>query len=581
MADTDRIKRNLSKMIDGGAPSEEVDAYMASEGFKSPAEWKAALTPKAAAPDPVPAGTQVARAVGQGAIGVNDSIANTVGAPVDAAAWALRQAGMNIDKPIGGSESIKSGIDYVATLPGRVGDAVTQGSLSPLTEDRTSRFEPANKTEKIARGVGEGVGNALSVAMPAAAIANTARAGTMTSGVANALATQPITQAVAGGTAGGVTAATDNPWYGLAAGVAVPVAASVARGVISPATTRLSPQEQRLVQTADREGIPLTPAQRTGSKGLKAIEDTMAKVPGASGPMNRTLDNQRQAFNRAGMQRTGQIANDASPETLDRAFQIAGQNFDDLAARTTLNVDNQFVADVTRAANEYGRRLETNVAPIFQSYMDDLAPLLQAAQTGGNPQIAGEIYGTIRSDIGKTIRANGKNPDLQRALGAVQNALDDAVERSSAGPLRAEWQEARRQYQALITIDKAMQGGTQADRSAGNIPLGALKNAVKQSDPRGYARGRGQLNELSRVGDYIGQRTPDSGTATREAIINPLAWPVMAAGNVLSRAYNSGPGQAYLTNQLAGQTQFGANYAAQAAREMLNRNENALARGGR
>lgn len=533
-------------------------------------------------PEGFTGGQKVARAVGQGAIGVNDSIANTVGAPVDAAAWLLRQVGVNADKPFGGSESIKGGIDYVATLPGRVNDAISQRSLNPLADDRTSRFDPVNQTERVSRGVGEGVGNALSVAMPAAAIANTARAGTVTSGVANALATQPITQAVAGGTAGGVTAATDNPWLGLAAGVAVPVAASIGRGIISPAATRLSPQEQRLVQAADREGIPLTPAQRTGSPGLKAIEDTMAKVPGASGPMKRTLDNQRGAFNRTVMQRTGQIADDASPETLDRAFQIAGQNFDNLAAQTTLNVDNQFVADVTRAANTYGRRLETNLAPVFQSYMDDLAPLLQAAQTpGANPQMVGEIYRTIRSDIGDTIRANSKNPELQRALGAIQNALDDVVERSTSGALRNEWQEVRRQYQALITIDKAMQGGTQADRSAGDIPLGALKNAVKQADPRGYARGRGQLNELSRVGDYIGQRTPDSGTATREAIINPLAWPVMGVGNVLSRAYNSGPGQAYLTNQLAGQTQFRANYAAQSARELLNRNENAVARGGR
>lgn len=45
MADTDRIKRNLAKMIDQGAPESDLDAYLQSEGFKSPEEWRAALKP--------------------------------------------------------------------------------------------------------------------------------------------------------------------------------------------------------------------------------------------------------------------------------------------------------------------------------------------------------------------------------------------------------------------------------------------------------------------------------------------------------------------------------------------------------
>lgn len=520
-------------------------------------------------------GQMAARKVGLAAQGVNDAFLPTlIGAPVDAAAWALRQAGIPATDPIGGSASIKRGIDYLATAPGRVVDAISQRSTAPLTDSRTSRIEPVTTGERTAYGAGEGVGNALAVTLPAGVVARGAQAGTATQGVANTLATQPVMQAVAGGVGGAVTGATDNPLYGLGAALAVPVAASIGRGIISPATNQLNPQEQRLVAAAAREGVPLTPAQQTGSRGLRAIEDTMAKVPGASGPMNRTISNQRQAFDQAVLSRTGQAATDASPDTIDRAFRIAGQNFDDLASRTTLNVDRQFADDVTRVAQDYGRRLETNVAPVFRSYMDDVAGLVQAARTpGANPQIVGETYGRIRSDIGRTIRNNSKNPDLQDALGALQTALDDVVERSTSGPLRAEWQEVRRQYQALMTVDKAMQGGTQADRSAGNIPLGAFKNAVKQADPRGYARGRGQLNELSRVGDFIGQRTPDSGTATREAIINPLAWPVMGAANLLARGYNSGAGQAYLTNQLAGQTDLSALYAAIAAQRALEQGQ--------
>ena len=57
--DLGRIKRNVSKMIDQGAPSEDVDAYMASEGFKSPDEWKAAI-------NPAPVSDGMAKSFGQG-----------------------------------------------------------------------------------------------------------------------------------------------------------------------------------------------------------------------------------------------------------------------------------------------------------------------------------------------------------------------------------------------------------------------------------------------------------------------------------------------------------------------------------
>jgi len=516
-------------------------------------------------------GQKAARIVGQGAQGFNDAVAGTIGTPVDLVSKGLKAIGVPVgNAPVGGSESIKKGMDYVATLPGRVGDAVSQGSLAPIMDDRTSRFDPVNQTEKIARGAGEGVGNALSIALPAAAIARGAQAGTLTQGVANVLASQPVTQAVAGAVGGGVTAATDNPWLGLAAGAAVPVAAAIGRGVISPVTNRLNAQEQNLVAAAGREGIPLTPAQRTGSPTLKTMEGTFNSMPLASGPMQDTFNGQRQQFNRAVLERAGVTATDATPDTVQRAFQAAGQTFDDLARRTVVNVDNQFVGDVQRVATDYGRRLETDVAPVFRSYLDDLTPLMQAAQTpGANPQIAGEIYGRIRSDIAVTMRET-KSAPLRRALGGLVEAFDDAMERSTTGALRAEWQDARSQYQALMTVDKAMQGGTQASRSSGDIAFNALKGAVQQGDRSGYSRGRGQLNELSRVGDFLSNKVPDSGTVPRGMLANPLNWPALAVGGVMSRAYNSRLGNAYLTNQVAGNTNFNALYGSQAGQGVIN-----------
>lgn len=562
---------------------------------------------------PVEPPTSAPRLAGQFAQNTNDAIASTVGAPVDLVAGGLRQLGVPVDRPIGGSESIKSGIDYVATLPGRVSDAVSQRSLSPFTEDRTSRFEPQNRAEKIAAGVGQGVGTVASTLLPAGVVARTAAptvaaqvapvaggtarvggtmnvatgaAPTVTQGAAQALASQPVTQLVSGTVGGATTGATDSPLAGLAASLAVPVGAAVGRGIISPTTNTLTDAEKRIVETARREGIPLTPSQETGSKTLRTLEETMAKLPLSGGPMNKTYDKQRSALNEAIMARTGTAVKDASPETLTKVAKTLGDQFDDLAARTTLVPDQKFADDVLKVATNYGRRLETDVAPVFKSYMDDLQPVIDAVASGQNPSIAGETYKAIRSDLARRMRTTS-NGELKEALKALGNAFDDAVERSASPGLRKEWQDLRRQYAAYKTVDKAMASGRQADRVTGDVPLGAFSSAVRAGDREGFARARGQYGELSKLADFLAPKIPDSGTATRGVTANLLSGGALAAGAgglgasmgtaaaaavapwLTSLAYNSPAGRAYLTNQLAGTTNLRGLYGAEAMRQMI------------
>jgi hypothetical protein len=421
--------------------------------------------------------------------------------------------------------------------------------------------------------------------MPAAAVANTARAGTVTQGVAKTLASQPVVQ-LAGGAAGGATSgATDNPLLGAAVGLATPLAAAGVRGAISPTTNRLTDAEKRLVEVAAREGVPLTPAQQTGSPTLRTLEETMAKLPLSSGPMGKTYKDQRQSLARAITERAGTVADDASPETLTKMGQTLGSQFDDLAARTTLKPDQRFAADVTKAEADYGRRLPTDVAPVFKSYIDDLQPVMTAIGKGESPEIAGETYKTIRSDITKRMK-NTSNADLKEALGGLRTALDGVVDRSSSGSLLKEWQEVRKQYSAYKTIDKAMQGGKQGERAAAEIPLGAFSNAVRGSDKEGFARARGQYGELSKLADFLAPQIPDSGTVGRGATANILSGgALLTAGTAgadlgtgaalaatpwaASKLYNSPLAKAYLTNQAAGTTDLKALYGAEALRQMI------------
>ncbi len=526
-------------------------------------------------------GEKVSRKVGLAAQGMSDALYGAAMVPADISGWIARQTGLASPDAAPPSRQVTNAL---ASVPSAVGLA------SP---DAAPRIEPAGAGERAVYGASEGVGNALAMMTGAGAVANTTRG--VTQGVANVLRQQPVMQTAAAATGGAVGGATENPWAGLAASLAVPFAASGVRRAGTPITNVLTPQEQRLATAATNEGIPLTAAQRTGSPNLEFAESTMAKIPGSAGPMQNAFRGQHQQFNRATLGRAGVTATDASPPVIDQAYRAAGQTFDDLAARTTLRPDPQFGADVRDVVQNYGRRLDTDVAGVFRSYIADLEPLLQAiapgragstlpaVQSTANPQISGEVYQTIRSDITQRMRESQNNKPLQRALGGLVEALDDVMERSTTGALRAEWQEARRQYQALSTIDKAMQGGTQETRSVGDIPFGSLTNAVRGGDRAGYARGRGQLNEMSRIGDFIADKVPNSGTATRQFGANPLNWLYMAPANVISRAYNTAPVQNYLADGLGGinlgRTNYGAQLGGIGAREVLDREPNQ--RGGR
>jgi hypothetical protein len=104
-----------------------------------------------------------------------------------------------------------------------------------------------------------------------------------------------------------------------------------------------------------------------------------------------------------------------------------------------------------------------------------------------------------------------------------------------------------------------------------------MKNAVRNSDQKGFSRGRGEFANDVRVGEFLAPRIPNSGTAERSRMIGMLsgapatgaggaimmgADPVAAAGfatagyalpPLVQALMNSGGGRAFLSNQLLAQ----------------------------
>jgi hypothetical protein len=505
---------------------------------------------------PAPSGDapSASRLVGLAGRGATDSTLDTIGALPDLAAWLINKAGSAFsDKPLvgkvfGGSQMLRDTRDAAV------------GSMAPAE----------TTGEKLAYGAGRGVGDAASIALPAGAIAQMTRPASMAGGISRALASQPVLQAASGAAGGAVGEATGNPLLGMGAALAVPLGVAATRRMITPTTIRLGDQERALVDAAKREGIPLNIEQQTGNKTVSAINSVLRKLPFSNDLAQNADEATREAFNRAVLRRAGVNAGHATPEVLDDGFRLAGASFEDLISKTPeINLGGRFFSQVDGVVNSYGRRLPSNVAGVFQSFVDDLNAARQAAsEPGARALIDGATYRRIYSDMARVMRGSDDR-ELVAAVGQLRGALDDAMAQSVPKELANDWRDIRRTYATLITVARAMAKAPQGAEAAGNIPFGQFKNEVRGNDPVGYARGRGQLNELARVGGYLADKMPDSGTSQRSMITqaltgggvgggigaamgNPLLGAAvgMAGPPVAYGLLNNPVTRAYMTNQL-------------------------------
>lgn len=494
-----------------------------------------------------PLGEQAVRAAGMGARGIADSALETLGSVPDAVAAGMR--GVGLPAPDAGFYTNKLK-DAWNAVGGAMAAPVNEALRSQGIDLGKEKAE--NTLERGAYGGGRGVADAASMYLPAAGIAKAAAPG-LTKEVAGVLATQPVLQTAAGAAGGAVGEATDSPLLGAATAMAVPALAGAGQRLANPVRASLGPEQARLAQVAASEGISLTPAQQTGSRPLAAMESVFGTLPLTSGPQRAIQQGQQTAFNKAALSRAGIDAEQATPEVLSAAAQKLGGQFNDLAAKTTVAFDDDFLKSLNQVSTRYASKLPTNVKPVVDSYVADLAQF-----TDGMP---GAVYQQARSDLTRQAKATvNSDPMLSNTLRGIRDALDDAAERSLPAEIRQQWQDVRRQYGNLKTIEKAM-SNTTAGAAGGDISPTQLSMAVKQAG--NYARGAGDLNELSRVGTaFLRDNVPNSGTAERLMMasllsggaggigvgINPLAGAAtFLAPRAAQMAYNTKPVQNWLT----------------------------------
>jgi hypothetical protein len=480
------------------------------------------------------AGKKAARAAEFGSRGFMDSAMETVGAIPELVASGLRYTGLPAPEPGYYADTLKKGYRKLGqALSAPISNAVDFGPNVPV-----------NDVEKGAYGAGRGVADVASFMVPGAALARTARAGTTANAVGKAMMASPVLQSVAGSVGGATTEVTGEPLLGMAASMATPLAVAGLPRVITPIGRNLSSEEARLAALFEKEGGKLTAGQATGSKPLRAIESSFTQLPLTSRAQHEIYGAQREAFNRMVLGKAGIGAKEATPEVMESAFNRIGSVFDDIARRTTVVVDRKLSNDIDLVVQNYGRRLPRDVSRVFDSYVDDINVAINASRSPGALRVTidGETYKNIASDIRRAARSSRSNPSLQGALFQLGKALDGAMGRSVPKALKGEWNQARRDYRNLLMIDDSMAMAPAADMVAGNIPFGALKNAVRQSDPRGFSRGRGGMNDMARIGTFLGStKLPDSGTPIRTNAIKWLQGGPLAAGGTGGYALGGSP----------------------------------------
>jgi len=391
--------------------------------------------------------------------------------------------------------------------------------ISP-TEQKILQY---NRKAESQAPVSSALSNIATMAIPGTALARGAEGAGL---LANALRTvgrgmslpTTATEAAAGGAAYGALQPTQqgesralNTALGGTSGLlGYGIGAGISRAV-KPIRFNVA-ERGRLAQAASAEGIPLTAAEVTGSKPLQNIHAALSNLPGTAGREAAVKEQTQTAFNRAVLKRAGINAEKATPDVLNQRFKELGDVYNRLSSGKNVTFGDKLL----NALSEIDAA-QTDVRGVMPTAKIDrlVNGMFEKMQKG---TISGESAQTIRSELTKEIKsaASSGNVRLSDALKTLRNGIDESIRGGLSKADINAWDKANRQYANLKVIENVM-GRPSAGVSEGDISGRTLASALKQSNRgQSYARGRGDLNVLSRIGKlFVQEPVNDSGTAQR------------------------------------------------------------------
>lgn len=412
---------------------------------------------------------------------------------------------------------------------------------------------------------------------------------------ATALTRFAVAPGLASEAAGSALEGTDYELPGrVAAGMLAPGAASK---IITPNKTRgVNPaavaEHQRMVNELrdDFHINTMTPAQIANNPGSLAREAKAANTAGSGTATDFINQINERNVTRAALQHGGVNNEVATPQTMQQMRQGIDNEFGRLTAAHS--VPFQITGTRNRTANEIRQHLRTyqnnsltpsaRPAQVVQQMEDT------ANQTGGF--LNGRQYQNFRSQLGTMSSAAKEDPSLRRALAAIRNSLDDAMERTiqrvnpnDVGAFR----QARELHRNSLILEHAVDPLKQTispDRLMNAVrSVEGTRDALQARNPlaRLATSAHGVLKPLEKASaqgnlmEHLGLAAVLGGTVAGGSHAegsSPLVSGVGGAGgaaigaalpSLMAAGRFSRPGRALLSNQLIRRTPLSQNRAQQ------------------
>lgn len=302
-----------------------------------------------------------------------------------------------------------------------------------------------------------------------------------------------------------------NMAVGGALGAGGALAGNLVGKLFQPVKSTLSPEAMALADKAVREGIPLDAAAITGSKPLQIANSVLEQLPFTSAVEAAKKTATQEGFTNAVLSRAGMGGRVADPAALAAQKTALGQTMEGIAGANTLDFNKGLVGELASIASEAAKRGKTASEPIVSTIDSILAEVNNAGVMGG------KNYQAWRQMLRPLAQSGGPDSHL---YGQIRTALDKAFNSQIQGTGQAAaWNQANREYANLKTILEAA-GGAGNQAAQNQIAPSQLATAVRNAiGKEGNALGRGDLNELSRIGQlFVKDQIPNSGTAQRALI---------------------------------------------------------------
>jgi hypothetical protein len=444
-------------------------------------------------------------------------------------------AGGAISKSIGGLQQlIGKGVGMIAP---ETGQAISENALKNVrqTEGQLAPYEQARPIATTVGGIAGAIANPINKLIPGGTA--TGMMG-LAQGAGQGALSNVLTTPVTDENKAFLTAKLEQAFAGGVGGAAGTAIARAPGALAEPFKKALGSAEQQAVDFLRKSGVPIDVAQATGSEFLKRTKAASFDNPHTAGKAIDFADMQKAAYNKAVAKTMGEDASAITPDVLQAAKTRLGNNYDDIALRNNIHLDDQLTKNLSSIRSEAEQILNPEQFNIVQKQINNI--IQKAEEQGGG--LHGEQYQSIKKVLDKL--SGGRDTDVGSYARELKETLLDGLTRTAkATGNEADvklLKETNRQYSNMKKIEDVV-----LKNEFGNVSPSLLNTSLATKSKRySFYQDDPELANLARAGKMVlEQKLPNSGSVARLLASSP----VYAGGKALYQ----GSAQAAMMNPTA------------------------------